>query len=115
MANYSETKLVGVVFKLRKKIKNSLSCVNSCSRQNLEFGHFMLLFDRGWQRNVPIENLKHTCRLIDFPIKPILFCGVVIASSWLLLKLPNAADFKTAVFMVVSIYTRQFSKFAYIT
>ena len=26
--------------------------VCSCSPQNLKFGHFMLLFSRGWQRNV---------------------------------------------------------------
>ena len=53
MANYPGTKLVGVAFKLRKKMKNSLC---SHSPKNLEFGHFTLLFCRERQEMYQNEN-----------------------------------------------------------
>ena len=51
MANYTVTKLVGVTLELRK-LKEKFAVMRSCSQQNLEFGHFTLMFCRGWQRNV---------------------------------------------------------------
>ena len=66
--------LVGVAFKLRKRIQKNVMC--SRSPQNLEFGHCMLLFCRGWQRNVP-KFLKCLCRSSDrmfLLIKPIALC-----------------------------------------
>ena len=47
----------GTAFKLRQRMKNLSSCV-------LAFGHFTLLFCRGWQRNLP--KFKSTCREIVF-------------------------------------------------
>ena len=51
MANYPVTKLVGATLKLRK-LNEKFAVMRSCSPQNLEFGHFTLMFCRGWQRNV---------------------------------------------------------------
>ena len=60
------TKLVRVAFKLteREREKEKFSVVCSCSPQNLELGHFTLLFCGGRQRNV--KYLKCTCREIAF-------------------------------------------------
>ena len=75
MANYPGTKLVGVVYKLRKKMK--ITVVLSCSPQNLKCGHFTLLFCRGRQRNVPYSktHLQSDC----FCSLNLLLCCVVIA------------------------------------
>ena len=51
MANYTVTKLVGVTLKLRK-LPEKFAVMRSCSQQHLKFGHFTLMFCRGWQRNV---------------------------------------------------------------
>ena len=53
--NYAGTKLVGVAFSLRKRMKHS-PFVCSRSPRNLAFGHIMLLFCRGPQRNAPKFN-----------------------------------------------------------
>ena len=51
MTNYPVTKLLGVALKLRKlNEKIVVTCLRSL--QDLEFGHFTLMFCRGWQRNV---------------------------------------------------------------
>ena len=47
-----------------KKENEEFIVVCSRSPQNLEFGHFTLLFCRGRQRNV--QNSKRTCRAIGF-------------------------------------------------
>ena len=52
VANYPGTKLAGVAYKLRKKMK-TFTAVRSRSPKILECGHFTLLFWRGRQRNVP--------------------------------------------------------------
>ena len=52
MANYPVLKLVGVALKFRK-LNEKFAVVCSRSQQNLEFGHFNLMFCRGRQRNVP--------------------------------------------------------------
>ena len=54
MANYPVTNLVGVMLKLRKlnMLNEKFAVMRSCSQQNLGFGHFNLMFCRGWQRNV---------------------------------------------------------------
>ena len=65
-------KLVGVEFKLRKR-NEKFNFGWSNSPQNLQFGYFTPLFCRGWQRKVPIENLKRMCRANQ------LFCGIAIA------------------------------------
>ena len=45
MAAYPVTKLVGVTLKLRK-VNEKFAVMRSCSQQNLEFGHFTLMFCR---------------------------------------------------------------------
>ena len=71
MANYPGTKLVGVAYKVRKKI------LRSRSPQNLKCGHFTLLFCRGRQRNVPKyrTHMQSDC----FCSLNLFFCGVVVA------------------------------------
>ena len=77
-ANYLGTKLVGLAFKLRKKNKN-IYRLNLClsSPQNLEFGHFTLMFCSGHQRNVPKfnTNVQSDC----FSSLNLLFCNAVFA------------------------------------
>ena len=63
MANYPVTNLIGVTLKLRK-LTEQFAVMRSCSQQHLEFGHFTLMFCRGWQRNV--TNLKHMCKTVVF-------------------------------------------------
>ena len=46
MANYPVTKLVGVALKLRKLNEKFAVIMCSCSQQNLELGHFTLMFCR---------------------------------------------------------------------
>ena len=79
-ANYSETKLVGVAFKLRKKMKNSPSCAHVL-RKKLEVGHFTLLFCRGQWRNV--RKCKTHVQSDCFCSLNLLFCGVVVAVALL--------------------------------
>ena len=76
MANCPETKLVGVAYKLRKKMKQ-FTVVRSRSPQNLKCGHFTLLFCRRRQRNVP--KCKTHVQSDCFCSLDLLFCGVVVA------------------------------------
>ena len=55
MANYPETRFVGVLFKLRKRMRKSF--VRSRSPQNREIDHFMLLFAEDGREMY--QNLKH--------------------------------------------------------
>ena len=75
MANYPGTKLVGLVYKLRKK-NEKFNVVRSRSPQNLKCGHFTLLFCRGRQRNVP--KYKTHVQSHCFCSLNLLFCGVVV-------------------------------------
>ena len=45
--NYRGTKLVGMEFTLREKMKNIINGLSSHLPHNLEFGHFMLSFCTG--------------------------------------------------------------------
>ena len=51
--NYPVTERVGTAFKSIQIEKGKFTVVYSRSPQNLEFGHFMLLFGRERQKNVP--------------------------------------------------------------
>ena len=58
MANYPGTKLVGVAYKLRKKMKNSLSCVHVLQKTlNVVISHCCFAED---------GNVKRTCRATVF-------------------------------------------------
>ena len=59
MANYPETKLVGVAYKLRKKIKNSPSCVHVLHK-TLNVVISRCCFEEMYQ------NVKRMCRAIVF-------------------------------------------------
>ena len=76
VANYPGTKLVVVAYKLRNK-KEKFTAVRSRSPQNLECGHFTLLFCRGRQRNV--RKCKAHVQSDCFCSINLLFCGVVVA------------------------------------
>ena len=68
--NYPGTKLVGVAFKLRKRMKNSPSCVHVLHKTlNLVISRCCFAEDG---REV-YQNLKCTCSL------NLLLCGVVVA------------------------------------
>ena len=87
MANYPVTKLGGVALKLRKlNEKSAVMC--SCSQQNLEFGHFTLIFFRGWQRNVTKfkTHLQNCC----FCSLNLLFCGIFTTVAVVIVQLPNS-------------------------
>ena len=61
--NYTGTKLVGVAFKLRKKMKNSLSCVYVIHKiLNLVISRCCFAEDG----KEMYQNLKRTCRAIVF-------------------------------------------------
>ena len=89
MANYPVTKLVGVTLKLRK-LNEKFALMRSCSQQNLEFGHFPLMFCRGWQRNVTkFESHVQNCCFCPLNL---LFCGVFTAVAVVIVQLPNSSD-----------------------
>ena len=71
MANYPVIKLVGVVLKFRK-LNEKFAVVLSRSQQNLEFGHFTLMFCRGRQRKV--TKFKHMCKTVVFAHLTIFHC-----------------------------------------
>ena len=81
MANCPVTKLVGVTLKLRK-LNEKFAVMRSCSQQNLEFGHFTLMFSRGWQRNV--TKSKTRVQNCCFCSLNLLFCGVLTAVAVLI-------------------------------
>ena len=74
MANYPGTKLVGVAYKLRKKMKNSPSCVHVQDKTlNVVISRCCFVEDG----KEMYQNVKRTCRAIVFA--HLLFCGVVVA------------------------------------
>ena len=81
------TKLVGVAFKLRKRMKNSPSVVDSRFPQNLEFSHFTFLFSEDGKEIY--QHLKRTCRAIVFPHQTYCFAALSLPSPSLLLKFPT--------------------------
>ena len=64
-----------------KKENEKFTAVRSRSPQNLECGHFMLLFCRGQQRNVP--KCKTHVQSDCFCSLNLLFCSVVVVSAML--------------------------------
>ena len=69
MGNYPETKLVGVAYKLRKKMKNSLSCAHVLHKSlNVVISRCCFAEDG----KEMYQNVKRTCLNL-------LFCGVVVA------------------------------------
>ena len=89
MANYPVTKLVGTTLKVRKLIEK-FAVMRSCSPENLEFGHFTLIFCRGWQRNV--TKFKTQVQNCCFCSLNLLFCGVFTAIAVVIAQLPNSSD-----------------------
>ena len=65
MANYPETKLVGVAYKLRKKIKNSPSCVHVLHK-TLNVVISRCCFEEDDKKMY--QNVKRMCGAIVFPI-----------------------------------------------
>ena len=61
MANCTGTKLVGVAYKLRKKMKNSPSCVHVSLHKTLNVVISRCCFAEDGK-----ENVKRTCRAMDF-------------------------------------------------
>ena len=76
MVNYPETKLVGVVYELRKKMKNSPSFVHFL-HMTLNVVISQCCFCRGQQRNVP--KCKTHVQSDCFLSLNLLFCGVAVA------------------------------------
>ena len=88
MANYPVTKLVGVTLKLRK-LNEKFAVMRSSSQQNLEFGHFTMMFCRGWQRKVTKfeTHVQNYC----FCSLNLLFCGVFTVVAVVITQLPNSS------------------------
>ena len=75
MANYPGTKLAGVAYKLRKKMKNSPSCVPFS--KNLKCGHSRCCFAEDGKEMY--QNVKRTCRAIVFAHESYCFAAFVVA------------------------------------
>ena len=89
MANYPVAKLVGVTLKLRKLYKK-FAVMRLCSQQILEFGDFILMFCRGWQRNVTkFKTQVQNCCVCSLNL---LFCGVFNVVAVVIAQLPNSSD-----------------------
>ena len=73
-ANYTGTKLVGVAFKLRKRMKNSPSCVHVLNG-TLDFVISRCCFAEDGREMY--QNLKSTCRAIVFAQEA--FCSVAMS------------------------------------
>ena len=85
MVNYPETKLVGVAYKLRKKMKNSPSCIHVLHKTlNVVISRCCFAEDG----KEMYQNVKRTWRAIVFAQLNLLFCGVVVALPSSFLKLP---------------------------
>ena len=83
------TKLVGVTLKSRK-LNEKFAARRSCSQQHLEFGHFTLMFCRGWQRNVTkFKTHVQNCCVCSLKL---LFCSVFTAVAVVIAQLPNSSD-----------------------
>ena len=73
-----------------KKTEWKFTVMSSCSKQNLEFGHFTLMFCRGWQRNV--TKFKTCVQNSCFCSLHLLFCGVFTALAVVIAQLSNSSD-----------------------
>ena len=86
MANYPGTKLVGVAYKLRKKMKNLPSCVHVLHKTlNVVISRRCFAEDG----KEMYQNVKRTCRAIIFPNYTDWFAALSLPLSSSLLKLPN--------------------------
>ena len=84
MANYPGTKLVGVAYKLRKKMKNSPSCVHNLHKPLNAVISRCCLAEDGKKK---YQNVKRTCRAAVFAHQTYCFAALSLPSS--LHKLPN--------------------------
>ena len=87
MASYPGTKLVVVAYKLRKKMKNSPSCVN-VHHKTLNVVISRCCFAEDGKEMY--QNVKRTCRAIVFAHKTYCFAALSLPSPSSLLKLPNS-------------------------
>ena len=88
MANYPGTKLVGLAYKLRKKMKNSPSCVHVLHKTlNVVISRCCFAEDG----KEMYQNVKRTCRAIVFAHQVYCFAALSLPSPLSLLKLPNVA------------------------
>ena len=86
MANYPGTKLVGVAYKLGKKMKNSPSYVHVLHKTlNVVISRCCFAED-GKEMH---QNVKRTCRAIVFAHQAYCFAVLSLPSPLSLLKLPN--------------------------
>ena len=86
IANYLGTRLVGVAYKLKKKIKNSLSSVDVLHK-TLNVVILRCCFSEDGKEMY--QNVKRTCRVLVFSSLNLLFFGVFVAVALWLLKLLN--------------------------
>ena len=71
-------------------MNENFAAMRTCSEQNLEFGHFTLMFCRGRQRNVSkFKTLVQNCCLCSLNL---LFCGNFTAVAVVIAQLPNSSD-----------------------
>ena len=84
MANYPGTKLVGVAYKLRMKMKNSLSCVHVLHK-TLNVVISRCFAEDGKEM---YQNVKRTCRVVVFVHQTYYFAELSLPTSSSLLKLP---------------------------
>ena len=85
MANYPGTKLVGVAYKLRKKMKNSPSSVDVLHKtSNLVMSRCCFAEDG----EEIYQNVKRTCRAIVFVHYSYCFAALSLTLPSSLLKLP---------------------------
>ena len=85
LANYTITKLVGVAYKLRKKMKKSPSCVHVLHKTLNVVISRCCFADDGKET---YQNVKRTCRAIDFVHLTYCFATLSLPSPSSLLKLP---------------------------
>ena len=79
-----------------KKENENITVLCSSSLQNLEFGHFTLLFCRGRQKHIPIfqTQVRRDC----FSYLNPLFCGVLVAVAVVVAYVPkNALEWNNLV------------------
>ena len=91
--SYPVTKLVGATLKLRR-LNEKFAVMRSCSPQNLGFGHFTLMFCRGWQRNE--TKFKTHVQNCCFCSLNLLLCGIFTAVAVVIAQLPNSSDLNGA-------------------
>ena len=86
MANYSGTKLVGVEYKSRRKMKNSPLCVHVLHKTlNVVISRCCFAEDG----KEMYQNVKRACRAIVFAHETYCFAALSLPSPSSLLKLPN--------------------------